>query len=739
MTGVKINGEYLVLENFRVTFELENTAFSDDLIFSGFSIPGEAPVCPINNRIFKYGYHLNVKEKVKQFPCEFFFQNQSIYYGTLNLLETSRTSYRWNISISGISAELLDKKLADLDYGDDLNLGADTEAILATINGMANTFYPEANICFPQTYNRDFWGEFQTSSSVNPDHWGYLNLYQPSLARYYRPYIIQAPAQDNITSFSPWISVMFILTKIFENAGWGVSGTFMADENMQQLMLYSGRSLDRTVEVGFVQAKSSPTVIQTLYPKDEWQIIDMTVEIQDPENRFSSSQYLVPFPHVGSGINEIGFFEINITWRAGFVTIDGVQVTTEIYIGILFEGEDPATDVILLDHYPPQGYVTTTEQNSVFSKWLPVSRAGQKFNLCMKYLQDDGTDNPGVIIINDYQVKAVSLSSVNLLQQNVHYAHFVPDMTVRDFLAETKDTFNMSFTPDLFKKKVVINYFDPVFSRKPISLTAKTLNDFNSTFGLKTRYLFNYKWGSDDGLENDNFKKPDEYLWGGEYNSEADIPPADVPNKVVYVRNANRYLFSVKLPGNTIVWKFFSDRFYDYPVGAGETVEYIPELRPVFMSDAGAVDGPLSNKTFRLQPYLNAKGNSPCYGLGTQNKQPLKMAFWRGLQPDRNGNNYPFATPYTYLDDGTSLWPVSLRWDEPGVGLFDKFWIKRVTLLQDSELVEWDALLTLSEVSTFDITGLYSIEDVYYVIKKMRITFGEFGLDPVELETYRLL
>lgn len=741
MTGVKVNGEFLVLDALEVTFELENTAFSDDLVFSGFSIPGEAPVCEINNRIFKSGYSQNIKEKVKQFPCEFFFRGTLVYYGTLNLLETSRTSYRWNISISGISAELLDKKLADLDYGADLELGDTTVEILASIDALADTLYPDSNICFPQTYNRDFYGEYGTQSTVNPDYKGYLNLFVPTTGQYFRPNIIQAPAQDNITAFSPWISLQFILRTIFRNAGWETAGTFITHPDMLQLMVYGGRSLDKTKEVGFVQAKSSPSVIQTLFPKDTWQVIDLQVELQDPENRFASSKYEVPFPHPGSGVNQIGFFEFNITWRAGFVSLGGAQIPTELYLGILFEGDDPATQTIILEHLPEALYVTTTENSTIESRWLPVSRAGQKFNFVMMYQQASGTDSPGTILINDFQVKAVSLSGLNLLNGTIHYPHHVPDISVRDFLVQVRNVFNLSFTPDLFKKAMVVNFFDPTFAKVPISLTEESLYEYNSTMGIKSRYLFNYKWGGNDGFENDNFKDPAEYIWGGEVGSEAELPAADIPNKVYYIRNANRYVFGVKDPTyNIIRWKFFSDRFSDFIVGTGETVEYVPELRPVFMGDAGTVDGPGSTVSApRLQPYLLSKGNSPCFGLGTENPQPLKMAFWRGMQPNRLGQNYPFATSYTYRDDGTQAWGVSLRWDDPSNGLYSKFWANRVRSLQDSEMVEFDAVLTLSRIISFDITGKYSMQDVYYVIKMMRIKFTEFDFGPTEFETYRLL
>jgi hypothetical protein len=738
MTGVKINGEFLVVNPLRVTFEIENSIFSDDVIFTGFSIPGEAPVCEINNRILSFGYKLNLKEKIKQYPCEFYFKGLTVFFGTFNLLETSRKSYRWNISISGLSAELLDKKLSELDYGKDFFLGETTEDIYATLNDMANQFYPKIPICFPVTENTLFYGSYQDQNSANPDFKGYLNAWKSNSQEYWQNNIIQASTQDNIQSFVPWVFTQFILRRIFATAGWSVTGTFVNDPELSQHVIYSGRALDRTREIGFFRGKTPGINMtpQTLYPKDTWHTINVQ-ELEDSDNRFDLGKYEVPFPHGGSGINQIGYFEFLFDFKARFATPGQIFVTTELWFGILFDG-DPVSSTETVENVLPDSYDGTEYRIAVKSKWLPVSRAGEKFRLMVKYSQAQGTDVAGSLTLKDIQIKAVSLSSLNLLEPSVAINRFVPDITVRDFIKNLRDVFALTFTPKLATKEVVVDYYQPKLTALPNNLTHKALYEYNSTIEGSTEYIFSFAWGDNDETEKDNFKTTESYLYLGTFSTENDLPPAFAPNKVALVLNQNRFFITVKNPTTQLIaWRYFSDNFQPLRTGEGEAKEIKPALRPVFMIGK-STDVQESFRVSYIKPIIKTKGNSPCYGLGLENGQPLKMAFWRGLQPMETKKYYPMATPYRYLNDGQAIFDMSLTWDEPNYGLFDRHWKQIVNALKNTEMVEMDAMLDTAEISEFDITRTQLVEDVYLAIKRMRITFGTDQTKPTEFEMYKL-
>ncbi len=738
MTGVKINGQFLVLNPLRVTFEIENSIFSDDIIFSGFSIPGEAPVCEENNRILAYGYKLNIREKVKQYPCEFYFKGLSVFFGTFNLLETSKKSYRWNISISGLSAELLDKKLTDLDYGDPYLLGDTTIAIYEKLETMAGQFYPDIPICFPQTENTLFYESYQDQNSANADFKGYLNAWKTSTQKYWKNHIIQAPAQDNIQAFVPWVFTQFILKRIFSTAGWSVTGTFVNDPELSQHILYSGRALDKTTDVGFFRGKTPGINMtpQTLFPENTWHNINVE-EVEDPDNRFSLGKYETPFPHAGSGVNEIGYFEFLFEFRARFATPGNVLVPTELWFGLVFDSDPPGSETII-ENIPQDTYDGTEYRIAIKSRWFPVSRAGEKFKLLVRYLQPPGTDVGGNISFKEIQIKAVSLSSFNLIENEVDIRKFVPDLSVRDFIKNLRDNFALTFTPKLATKEIIIDYFQPKLTAMPNNITAKALYEYNSTLRENEQYEFSFAWDDTDQTEKDNFRTSESYQYIGEYPSENLLPPAATPNKFALVLNQNRFFVTVRNPVTQLIsWQYFSDNFKPLQIGDGKLVEIKPQMRPVFMTGK-VTDVQESFRSNFIKPLIKAKGNSPCFGLGIENPQPLKMAFWRGLQLSFADQLYPMASPYRFLDDGSEEYNVSLTWHEPNFGLFDRHWKQIAYAFSNTEIVEMDAMLNTAEISGFDITQIQLVEDVYLAIKAMRITFGTDRMEPTEFEMYRL-
>lgn len=739
MTGIKINGAFLVLENFRVTFELENSIFSEDIIFSGFSIPGEAPVCEENNRILGFGYKLNLAHKVKQYPCEFFFKGQPVFYGTFNLLETSRKSYRWNMSISGLSAALLDKKLSELDFGDPYVLGANTLEVYDTLKDMAGLFYPDIPVCFPMTENTIFYGPYRNASSANQDFKGYLNAWKQSTQEYWQNIIAQAPAQDNLQSFVPWVFTQHILKTIFENVGWSVMGTFITDPELQQHIIYSGRALDRTIEFSPFEGKS--TAAQNLVNPipNNWLTLNIT-EVSDNDNRFDANEYTVHSPIPDTGVTNVGYYNFQFDFATHTAFPGEFSGEQKIQFGILYEDETEYQFITEAENYFLQQDFSFEERIVIKgSLWIPASKVGVKFVIGAKhYSEVFELGNVVQLFVHSVIILPTSMSSFNVLQNSINIADFVPDMSVKEFLKELRDSFCLTMIPELSMKAVRIDYFGPKIKQIPNNITDNALYDYNSDLSQNRQYEFDFNWDSTDELEKDNFGTIDQNQFIGEFTSESDLPSLISPNLVAYVTTTNRYYVTVKNPQNfEIYWKYFADKIAPLVFGEGEKKEVKPNLKPVFLS--GSIS-PVESSFLHpfIKPAILTKGNSPCFGLGTNNPQPLKSAIWRGLQPAKNGLDYPFATPFQYLDDGTAPFEISLTWDEPQYGLFDKFWKPLASAIINTELTELDADLTLSQVLNFDITRVQLVEDVYYSIKMMRLNFTEDRLDPVELEMYRL-
>ncbi len=102
--------------------------------------------------------------------------------------------------------------------------------------------------------------------------------------------------------------------------------------------------------------------------------------------------------------------------------------------------------------------------------------------------------------------------------------------------------------------------------------------------------------------------------------------------------------------------------------GGDDAVEFKPTFFTLFeLAETDSID---DSRSWRI-PYIAEQGFVPHYDL--EDAASLRLLFYRGWQPDSEGNNYPLAThgPLNHL--GADVGAYSLAW--PGsAGLYQQWW-----------------------------------------------------------------
>jgi len=137
----------------------------------------------------------------------------------------------------------------------------------------------------------------------------------------------------------------------------------------------------------------------------------------------------------------------------------------------------------------------------------------------------------------------------------------------------------------------------------------------------------------------------------------------DIPESVAYTLDYNRQGDDTNLVGQlqrvnggTDAQDFISQPF---------TLHYRLETDPLDTDRAWNI------------PIISEKGTSSYYKIA--NKASFRLLFYRGMQPDSGGNDYPFASHSNLNLQGESVGNYSLDWQGPN-GLYEKWWKEYIHL-----------------------------------------------------------
>jgi hypothetical protein len=183
------------------------------------------------------------------------------------------------------------------------------------------------------------------------------------------------------------------------------------------------------------------------------------------------------------------------------------------------------------------------------------------------------------------------------------------------------------------------------------------------------------------------------YEFLGEFATWDDLPIPNAPNKIAIDKNTNTVLiFKRNEDEGAFSWQFYSDNIYEVIVGEG---------KEEISADFSTLPMHLGRNLLTSQ--TKDLGTSPCFDTG-DNDLPLTILFYRGMQQDSKGDDYPMASSVNYTLNGAALGDYQIKMNGDN-GLYNKFLLPWYEFLENTE--EFKRYFNCDSRDFFNIAKLF--------------------------------
>lgn len=213
--------------NFGLTIEMVNPLFEYTLKSDSYSYPITLPASDKNRRVFGFAH---IPESISGFtplPCSIVCDGVLMVEGEFWVQRADAQNYQGFVIGRYLPDKLLETPLRDIDLGGDVVVAYDMASMISHGNDM--TAYPWSGnryAFFPMRNLR-----FMEPSGNN----GTVNIYAPHLDSFTWDQVVSSWEFPVV----PFPYVMYILGQIAEAAGLVLSGTWAADTEIKQLVVYN--------------------------------------------------------------------------------------------------------------------------------------------------------------------------------------------------------------------------------------------------------------------------------------------------------------------------------------------------------------------------------------------------------------------------------------------------------------------------------------------------------------------
>jgi hypothetical protein len=271
MISLAIGNEYLDLKpKTKIRYEIRNPLFDAEAIPGIYTYPISLPWTDKNGRLLGFPQLLfNRKALQNNIPCKIYIGRTLWVNGKIAVLPSGSKEFR--ISISGTSANLQESfsaSIKDLELGGLRVLGTDTATVLAHAKLTAQEGSEKHDYVFFPIFNPDFYKD-------QPDYIGIVNFWNIGQQKFEVTNIYDESRSltgQTVRGFSnmvPFPFLIYVLKQAFYEAGYTVTGNWLADSEISQLVFYNNQSIDAEYN----------SIGKTYTPKNSFSIADHLPEM----------------------------------------------------------------------------------------------------------------------------------------------------------------------------------------------------------------------------------------------------------------------------------------------------------------------------------------------------------------------------------------------------------------------------------------------------------------------------
>jgi len=689
---IEVNGSFIDLSDASVRLEKVNPAFISDLYQGNYSFPFNAPATEKNLKTFGFANYIDVSNRVTDYDCYVYLFGIPYQKAKLRITKGKKRSFSIVVS-EGIKAlKNADKKLSEIDLGDDIILGTTpTTKGGAVFNIASNQNWANSPITFVPFYAPGFY------DGNNSDFNGVVNRQDSVNGAFYTNTI----TSGNNECLVPFIYFFWLLNRIFELEGLTPGGSFWSNPEYSKLLLFNNLALDAGTEDSNTFVKPASQYTYNAFSDISFQL--------GPEGTYDNLQAWQAPQYI---IKKTGLYQFDFFLDIIMYQVPG-QTNYAIQFGVQYDSQVPVS--VWFD--------TSTQ---VFSKNFSLTiNAGPgdvgKY-VVLTYLKNNiavTVPNPLFAVKTSSYVLVTELSStpINTHADRVILKNHMPDWTVGEFLKEVKNL-GVNFDFDFMNGKVNMDTVKNLLEDSTVEdWTGNAAPDYEMSLeekgnGFTVEYEFN---------DTETIVKKDESRFIGEYITRSDFPSPTSKYQQAIAKDTNT-IYQVTDSGAQ-VWTSQGFNYSPHIIGRG-TSGHKCKLAPMMMANANLTGG-TADQNSALLPYMPGKGSSPMFGIGLNNNF-FRLVFLRGENqigpvPVQKGGVYLYASTGIYGINKNIVGNYSFRLDNT-TGILRRNIDKLYTAINEGALVEKELFLDAKQVLTVKASSKRMIDYNLYFIKSLSIS-----------------
>lgn len=243
------------------TFEYDTPLTAQSVEANAYTYPAELPASERNQTFFNHIHLPESRQKFKEWACRVQFADD-LLIGKLLLLKADNRKYTVSIIRNVWTQAILDQNIRNVDYE---GLRTGITDMPAHALAMANANSDTEDYTFFPISNADFY-----NGSTNADYQGTVNDFVRATGVFVGTTLLSSGPNvyTNYSAFVPFPYLVYILKRIAHSFGKILRGSFIADADIKQAVIYNTFALDefRTVSGDTANFYSTTINIQNHLP-----------------------------------------------------------------------------------------------------------------------------------------------------------------------------------------------------------------------------------------------------------------------------------------------------------------------------------------------------------------------------------------------------------------------------------------------------------------------------------------
>jgi hypothetical protein len=689
MIAIKINGEFLDMpEKFKINFVKCNPLFASGLIEGDFTYNFTLPLTSKNMQIFGFPHVLNIYANPLEYECELYLDEIQWTYAILTIVSNTPDAVKCNLVTNGSDFVKVTapKKLKQIEY--------DCSGLI-----------PEAKI----------FGLYLIKGLKNTADTITFDLGVPPIGGLY-------------TYIAPYNGDMYETLEQLKNLVNAQTSSHKFTAEIKRYRTYAGYD------------------VCWFYVEKEFVNNNEYIPITMSFSTGNVSQYVAPL------LNERTYFPWAIDhliihmnnmfewkgWEHYREWFTERQYCFPMMMNTDYYGSGDAASNVIINNYKQLHNTYEINQAEtigipfLFLKYVVESvLADAGYSLKGSFFND--TEIQKLILYNNFGLGYSDYDAYKLYSVIIDAINHLPDCTCGDLLNAIKSMFSLSI---IFRKKDHSCYIDP--SKEILQsilyndLTHRAEPYTESEYIVKKGLTFSFNFDSGDAYTTEYIKSLSEFNIKGAKVSADDLPTTgNYPGDIRFVANMNMWCY---WNDDTSEWKALSQNLMEKVIGDGETQIQV-NASPVFIRHK-PYNPTTSAEMQQLMGWISQSGNAKISTKTVSNPNfGIRLLFWRGLDADEVGAAYPLASYEPYNFNFDKNWNYSLQWETEN-GLINKWWKEYIRFWNSTRMVTYRMILSAHELIMLDEREKIRIDGIDYLMKEMRISFSQNGIEKIEADLY---